>query len=121
VVEAVIVYTSDSTHWTANFLSDSVNHCFLCVIDRGRWVVYDLCRTGLKLYTVDSLPSGVYYQRVILKKKWVFPIFPTCVGLVKQAIGLKNPFILTPLQLLKEVENGRRRKKAEKNRRRKGG
>ncbi len=35
----------------------------------------------------------------------IFPIIPTCVGLTKAILGIKNPFILTPGQLYRHFNS----------------
>ena len=111
---AVIVFANTNTHWTARVLNPNVNHCFLCVMDRGRWVVIERSYIGVELYVLDRLPDGVYYQEVTITKPLPC-LFPTCVGIVKSMTGVFNPFIITPFQLLKymRTHHGKQTQKTE--------
>ena len=98
---AAVIFTSDNTRWFGRFLHKEVNHCLICVMDRGKWVVIDRTSDGLDVYVLDSLPEGVYCQEVIINNPTTFKCSPFCVGMVKCLIGVSNPLIITPWQLLK--------------------
>ena len=104
---AVVIYRQSNDHWVSRFLHPDIRHCFLCVASRGQWIIIDYTLDGLMVDIVQALPKGVYYQEVSIDKLNLLPVFPTCVGMVKHILGIKNPFILTPWQLLKRIEHGR--------------
>lgn len=110
-VTAFIVYRSGNDHWISRFLHKDIKHCFVCFISRGYWVSVDYTLNGIIVDVSKSIPDGVYYQQVEVDNLRLLPVFPTCVGMVKHIIGVKNPFILTPWQLLKRVEHGKQGKK----------
>lgn len=70
----------------------------------------DYTLDGLNVSVSNTIPKGVYYQHINIAKLSLMPVFPTCVGMVKHIAGIKNPFILTPWQLLRSIENGRQSK-----------
>lgn len=80
----------------------------------------DYTLDGISVTVSNNLPEGVYYQRVDIDRLRLWPVFPTCVGMVKHIIGVKNPFILTPWQLLKSIDYGKQSQKTKENKRRKG-
>lgn len=106
---AAVVFSGDNPHWVAKYLHKEVNHCCLCVLDRGKWIVIEMNYFGVDAYILDDLPKGVYYQRVKIDRFKIFNVakiglsFPTCVSLVKTILGISNPFIQTPWQLLKHL------------------
>ena len=101
--DTVIVYTNTNDHPIRRILHPDINHCFVAHLDRGEWIITDYTNSGIDVYTSSSLPEGVYYQRVKTAQSCL-PKFMTCVGFVKALIGIENPFILTPWQLLKYIE-----------------
>lgn len=113
---AAIVYTNDNTHWSARFLNKNINHCFICIADRGKWVVLNKKKSGIEVFISDKLPKGVFYQKVYIDKLSLCNQ-ATCVGLVKCLVGMYNPFIFTPYQLYKYLgeNHGVQPKKTESN------
>lgn len=97
---ACIVYTNGNETRYKRYLH-TVNHCFICVADEGKWMVCDYTSRGLELSISPILPKGLYYQRIEINTFSILPYVPTCVGHVKRAAGIYNPLILTPWQLLK--------------------
>lgn len=102
----VIVYTKGRRHWYSSFIHPTVGHCFVCFLVRGEWVSLDFTTEGLKIYRTENLPKGVFYQEAKSVKISAIPfMMPTCVGAVKKIIGIRNPFIITPWQLLRYIES----------------
>ena len=101
------VFTPNRDHWWTRFMHPEYQHCYLIKADNGRWIVYGKCMNGLELETIDdfSIPSN---GMIVVKAKADdstrgLLMFNTCVGHIKQALGIRNPFILTPYQLYKHL------------------
>jgi len=105
--QAVIVFDNSNTHWSSKFLSKEINHCYMCVIDRGRWIVMNRSYTGVEMYYLDELPKGVYYRKVTIDRVSLLPCMPTCVGLIKHMLGIYSPIVQTPHQLYMRLRHGR--------------
>ena len=104
---AYVVFVNVKGHWWCRFLSP-INHCFLMLIDNGRYIIMNKTTKGIEVYTVDDVSD-------ILKDKYVMKVqesktggglsmLNTCVGLTKRYLGINKPFILTPNQLYKYLE-----------------
>ena len=65
---------------------------------------------SLDIFTVDDKPFKLDENVVVVKvkakqtKQGLF-MLNTCVGHTKQILGINNPFILTPWQLLKRLKH----------------
>ncbi len=87
-----IGFTKGVDHWWTRFLHPKINHCYLMTIDRGRVIVYEKGITEVKVYTIDEIES----------RQGLF-MLNTCVGHIKQLLGINRPFIWTPYQLYKYI------------------
>ena len=103
--EAVyIVFTKSQRHWWTCFLHDTINHCYLIKPDNGRWVVYGKAHKGMDLHTIDN-HNDILVDSLVIRvepketKQGLF-MLNTCVGNVKQYLGIKKPFLWTPFQLM---------------------
>lgn len=103
-MEAVIIFNDGNNHWTKKLLHP-VNHCCVCVADKGLWLVVESTSLGIRLRIEESLPKGVYYHKIEVYTNSIGPGLFTCVGLAKHMAGVRNPFILTPWQLLNYFRN----------------
>lgn len=86
-------------------------HVFILSRDNNNiWVGIDPCFDGLAISTmfneeVDNLK--LLYKHIELNNYTAYkyqlglPMLRSCVGLVKSALGIRNPFIWTPKQLYK--------------------
>lgn len=96
-------------HWIGKFLHPLISHCFILKPCRGRWIVCGKAFEGFDLYTTEShsdILSNSYVIRVKPKKsKRGLFMLNTCVGQVKQQLGISKPFIWTPYQLMRYLEN----------------
>jgi hypothetical protein len=108
VSDAYIVFTNDSGHWWSRFLHPFIKHCYLMIADRGRWLIYGKSMHYVDLFTIDRQPDKI--EEVIIVKidrktaRQSLFMLNTCVGHVKQILGINRPFIWTPYQLYKYLE-----------------
>jgi len=76
--------------------------------DRGRWLIYGKSMQYVDLFTIDRQPDKI--EEVIIVKinrktaRQSLFMLNTCVGHVKQILGINRPFIWTPYQLYKYLE-----------------
>jgi len=104
-----IVFTKDDGNWWSRFLHKDIQHCFIAEPDKGLWIIYGKSRKSVDLYTVESY-SDIIKESVILKAEKKqnargLLMLNTCVGQVKQYLGIRNPFIVTPYQLYKRLKH----------------
>jgi hypothetical protein len=102
------VFTAAREHWWCRWLHPLYQHCYLIKADAGRWIVYGKTSEGLDLMTLDEFSASegnviVAKAKVRDNHRSLF-MLNTCVGHIKQAIGIRNPFILTPYQLYKYLK-----------------
>ena len=101
--EVYVVFSDDDGHWWSRFLQPFCRHCYVVIPDRGRWIVYGKTVGSLDIFTVDDKPFTLDDVIVIKAKRKECKRSPimlnTCVGHVKQILGINNPLILTPYQL----------------------
>ena len=72
------------------------------------FIVYGKNAKGFDLFTIKdekSIIEGIYTIKSYIPKQCKRSLFMlnTCVGHTKQILGINNPFILTPYQLLKHL------------------
>ena len=99
------VFTAARDHWRSPLLHPLYQYCYLLKADAGRWIVYCKTSEGLDLMTLDEFSASegnviVAKAKVRDNRRSLF-MLNKCVGHIKQAIGIRNPFILTPYQLYK--------------------
>lgn len=105
--DVYVVFTkAKQLGWIGKIIHKEISHCFLLWNDRGQWFVYDHSINELSVFTVDQ-PSDIIGQSLVIKTKinqtcWTWGL-NTCVSSVKRIIGINDPFILTPYQLLKRI------------------
>jgi len=103
-----IVFTKEQRHWWTRFLHPDITHCYMVKPDGDRLIVYGKSRKSMDLYTVKDI-SCIIGERLMIKavpkeyKQGLF-MLNTCVGNIKQYLGIRNPFIWTPYQLLKRLQ-----------------
>lgn len=106
--ELYVIFTDDDNHWWSRFLHPVMRHCYVVVADRGRWIVYGKTRHYFDLFTLDGQPFKVADVVIVkaerLEGKRSLFMLNTCVGHVKQLLGINDPFILTPYQLFKRLK-----------------
>jgi hypothetical protein len=103
------VFTPTRDHWWCRFLHQDYGHCYLIKAESEHWIVYGKTTEGLDLMTLPEFSASIegvilIKARVRDNKRGLF-MLNTCVGHVKQAIGIRNPFIFTPFQLYKYLRD----------------
>lgn len=102
-----IGFTKGVDHWWTRFLHPKINHCYLMTIDRGRVIVYEKGITEVKVYTIDEIDDKLGNDRLLrwntVESEQGLFMLNTCVGHVKQLLGINRPFIWTPYQLYKYI------------------
>lgn len=98
-----VVFTPCGDHWVCKYLHPDFRHCYLIKAEHGRWIVYGKCADGLDLLTLPDFSASDGNKTVVKAEvkdheRGLF-MLNTCVGHIKQALGIRNPFILTPYQL----------------------
>jgi hypothetical protein len=101
------VFTAAREHWWSQFLHPLYQHCYLIKAEPEHWIVYGKTSEGLDLLTLPEFSASEENVVVVKAKvrdnhRGLF-MLNTCVGHIKQAIGIRNPFILTPYQLYKHL------------------
>lgn len=89
------------------FLHPLITHCDLLIPCNGRWILYG---KGVGYTEVSDISNirDIINQGFIVKARpgkatrGLF-MLNTCVGLVKNYLGIRNPFILTPYQLYRHL------------------
>ena len=103
-----VVFEDDEVRWWSFFLKKEIRHCYLIKPTGNDFIVYGKNSKGFDLFTVKdekSIIEGIYTIKSYIPKQCKRPLFMlnTCVGHTKQILGINNPFILTPYQLLKHL------------------
>ncbi len=96
--------------WWLKFIHPEISHCYMIKPDKGRWIVYNKSVDKVEIYTINTYDDILAESLVVRagrtsESKGVFNL-NTCVGNIKQYLGINNPFIITPYQLLKRLQNG---------------
>tara|TARA_R110000822_G_scaffold235507_8_gene366350 strand:- start:139 stop:468 length:330 start_codon:yes stop_codon:yes gene_type:complete len=72
-------------------------------VDRGRIIVYEKGILEVKVYTIDEFDDKLGNDLLIrwdtVEAKQGLFMLNTCVGHIKQLLGINRPFIWTPYQL----------------------
>lgn len=102
-----VVFTPSRDHWWCRFLHPDYQHCYLLKAEAGRWIVYGKTTDGLDLFTLPDFSASAGNMVVVKaevedNQRGLF-MLNTCVGHIKHALGIRNPFILTPYQLYKHL------------------
>ncbi len=105
----VIFDKADTKHFFSRWLHPSISHCYMMKPDKGSWLVYAKEMQTVNIYTTEDI-SDILSTSYILKAKAIkqrrgLLMLSTCVGQVKQALGIRKPFILTPYQLFKYLRS----------------
>ena len=104
-----IVFGDDGGRWWSPLLRKGIRHCKVIAPCNGQWVVHEKVAQRFDLYIVDSLDGIIGSSDIIIKGEKITKhrglfMLNTCVGHCKQVLGITNPFILTPYQLMKHLE-----------------
>ena len=103
--EVYIVFRRGERRWWNRFLDKEINHCEALIPWNGQWIVYGKAYEAVDLFLIndcsDILRTSTLVKAVPIKRtRWIL-MLNTCVGQIKQLLGIRNPFILTPKQLHK--------------------
>lgn len=102
----VVFSKAKSNGWMFKFLHPFISHCFVMWEDKGQWIVYDKSVVKTSIFTVTN-HSDIIAQSIVIKVNSNPTVsyfnLGTCVSSVKEMIGIRNPFILTPYQLFKRL------------------
>ena len=106
-----VVFTPGEDRWWCRWLHPTIRHCYLIKAQAGKWLVFGKHYTGMDLYTLDEFcleDHNVAAVKVASEDSYRgLLMVNTCVGHVKQVIGVRNPLILTPYQLYKHLMRDR--------------
>lgn len=104
-----VVFTKGYSHWITRWLHPDISHCFTLTAEKGKWLVCGKSDKSFDLYTIDNhsdILSDSYVIKVDVKEvPRGLLMLNTCVGQVKQQLGIRKPFILTPFQLFKYLRD----------------
>jgi hypothetical protein len=107
-----VVFTGDTGHWWSRFIREDMGHCYVIVPSNGKFIVAGKNTGKYELYNVDSINDIIGANDITVGYKQeatsinLFAL-NTCVGNVKQMLGIKKPFIWTPYQLYKHIKHTR--------------
>lgn len=104
----VVFESSDTKHFLKRFIHPHINHCYLIVVDGDKTIVLNKSIGSVDIYTIDEL-DDILQTKIIIKVKprkanRNILMINSCVGQVKQYLGISNPFILTPYQLMRTLK-----------------
>lgn len=105
-------FRNGGSRWWNRFLHPVINHCELIILDGDKAIHYGKAFDEIELF-VTSAEDVIIPDSYLVKarprtcSKYPF-VLNTCVGQVKQFLGIKNPLLLTPYQLYKYLrkDNG---------------
>ena len=103
-----VVFENDGGRWWSFLLKKGIRHCYLIKPTPNDYIVYGKSAKGFDLFTVKdgkSIIDDIYAIKSYIPKECKRSLFMlnTCVGHTKQILGINNPFIITPYQLLKHL------------------
>lgn len=110
---AIIVFDTDG--W--RFAPGKFKHCFAWVRFEGAWIRYEVVRGNVEIDMVYDLSEesmtrwheaeGYEVITVSIGNKGSnLYMLNTCVGHIKNLLGIVNPFIITPQQLYNYLQKG---------------
>ncbi len=104
----VVFEKSNAQHFFKPIIHKYINHCYL-IVPQGRYfIAYNKSVDDIEIYTIDKI-SDILQNKIVIKvkpkkaKKGILMI-NSCVGSVKQYLGITNPFIFTPYQLFRSLK-----------------
>ena len=107
--DCYVVFCNDSKHWWSPILHPTIRHCYVIKPENGAWLVYAKTTKGVEMYLTDDVThvveNDIIVKAVIRESRRGLLMLNTCVGYTKQVLGINNPFILTPYQLYRYLQN----------------
>lgn len=114
---AIVAYTGKTSFRCLRLLDRKFRHCLAIVPVPPFWVVVDSLANRLSLSVMDSRGLGEFmvtlhrygYRCQVTRTKSLpkrrLSLLPcTCVETVKRALGILDPFVLTPKQLYNRIK-----------------
>lgn len=100
-----VVFEGSNSHWVSKFLDKDINHCYILVVSGENIITINTTVKGPEVFINNNI-SDILKDSYAIKaepcaKRHSLLMLNTCVGMVKQHLGISNPFIVTPLQLFK--------------------
>ncbi len=97
--------------WWNWFISRRINHCYLLQPNGENFIVINKSVDTVDVFTLEEVKdiiksSKIIKVRPVQGKRGLF-MLNTCVGLTKQILGIRKPFIWTPKQLMRYLKNGK--------------
>jgi hypothetical protein len=107
----------DTGHWWSPFLKKDIRHCYLLVPSGENLIQFEKVQRSVALFTVNKEKSIIEDNYIMVSwepKECSQPLFMlnTCVGHIKQVLGINKPFIWTPYQLLKYLRKSNEKPKS---------
>lgn len=103
-----VVFTKGNPHWWTWFLDKETAHCYIIKPDCDRWLVYGKSHKCIDLHTIstinDILADSDIVKAIPKQSRSGLFMLNTCVGNMKQLLGIRKPFLWTPLQLKTYLE-----------------
>lgn len=103
--EIYLLFTDDNKHWISKFLHPQINHVEAVVVDGKSIISYAKRYDSVQLLSIkdigDIISEGYLFKVKPKDKSNGLFMLNTCVGHVKQLLGIRKPFIWTPWQLFK--------------------
>ena len=100
-----IVFTKGIDHWWTRFIHPTINHCYLMRPDRGRIIIFEKGLAEVKVYTIDEISDKLGNDLLIkwkpVEARQCLFMLNTCVGHIKQILGINKPFYLDTLSIIK--------------------
>jgi hypothetical protein len=105
-----VIFEDDQQRWWSKFLKKGIRHCYIVKPTPNSFIIYGKSVKNVDLFTVidqKSIIEGKYIMKSYIPRECRRSLFMlnTCVGHTKQILGINNPFILTPYQLLKHLRS----------------
>lgn len=103
----VVFEKSDTNHFLKRFIHPVINHCYLIIPCGANLIIMNKSIDRVDLYTIDKL-DDILRDKIVIKVKPKnarrnILMINSCVGQIKQYLGVTNPFIWTPHQLMKAL------------------
>lgn len=99
---AYVIFEDDEGHWWSRFLHPKIRHCHVIIPHGDKWIVMGKSTKGTEVFLCNDLDiTGAVVLKVCRRRSIGVFYLNTCVGFAKYILGINNPFILTPYQLMR--------------------
>lgn len=102
-----VVFTPSMDHWWCRFLHPDYQHCYLLKAEAEQWIVYGKTTEGIDLHALPEFSASagnmIVVKTEVQSNFRTLLMLNTCVGHIKQALGIWQPWIVTPYQLHKHL------------------